>query len=37
MIYIIIVVITILIAISLYIFKLGKLKLFDSYLLFTLK
>ena len=32
-----VVVIAILTAVSLYIFKLSKLKLFDSYLLFTLK
>jgi hypothetical protein len=37
MIYIAVVVIAILIAVSLYIFELDKLKLFDSYLLFTLK
>ena len=36
-IYIIVVVIAMLTAVSLYIFKFGKLKLFDSYLLFTLK
>ena len=36
-IYIAVVVITMLTAVSLYIFKLGKLELFNSYLLFTLK
>ena len=36
-IYIAVVVIAILTAVSLYIFELGKLKLFNSYLLFTLK
>ena len=36
-IYIAVVVIAMLAAVSLYIFKLSKLELFDSYLLFTLK
>ena len=36
-IYIMVIVITILTAVPLYIFKLSKLKLFNSYLLFTLK